>query len=107
MPARYLSLVPGGRLSADWSRFQSNGSRGDSDDNAPAQTLNGLYKLKVIHCCAPWKTKELLEIATLEWVSCFNYHRLLEPIGYIPHAEAEARYYRQLAEKTKTRFYFN
>ena len=38
-----------------------------------------------------------MELATLEWVSWFNNHRLLEPIGYIPPAEAEANYYRQLA----------
>jgi len=37
-----------------------------------------------------------VEFATLEWVSCFNAHRLLEPIGYIPPAEAEANYYREL-----------
>lgn len=42
----------------------------------------------------PWKTKEAVELATLEWVSWFNHHRLLEPIGYIPPAEAEANYYR-------------
>lgn len=41
-------------------------------------------------------------LAALEWVSWFNHHRLLEPIGYIPPAEAEANYYRQLAEKTQT-----
>ncbi len=39
--------------------------------------------------------------STLEWVSWFNHHRLLEPIGYIPRAKAEANYYRQLAEKTE------
>jgi putative transposase len=52
---------------------------------------------ELIHCRAPWKTKEAVEFATLEWVSWFNHHRLLEPIGYIPPAEAEATYYRQLA----------
>jgi transposase InsO family protein len=43
-----------------------------------------------------------IELATLEWVSWFNHHRLLEPIGYIPPAEAEANYYWQLAVKTET-----
>jgi len=33
-----------------------------------------------------------LEFATLEWVDRFNHRRLLEPIGNIPPAEAEARY---------------
>jgi transposase InsO family protein len=68
-------------------------------DNALAGTINGLYKAELIHRRAPWKTKESLEIATLEWVSWFNHHRLLEPIGYIPPAEAEANYYRHLAEQ--------
>lgn len=75
----------------------SVGSRGDSYDNALAETINGLYKAELIHRRAPWKTKESLELATLEWVSWFNHQRLLEPIGYIPPAEAEANYYRQLA----------
>jgi hypothetical protein len=42
---------------------------------------------------APWKTKEAMELPTLEWVSWFSSHRLLEPIGYIPPAKAEANYY--------------
>ena len=75
----------------------SVGSRGDSYDNALAETINGLYKAELIHRRAPWKTMEAVELATLEWVSWFNHHRLLEPIGYIPPAEAEANYYQQLA----------
>ena len=58
--------------------------------------INGLYKTELIHRLAPWKTKESLELATLEWVSWFNHHRLLEPIGYVPLVEAEENYYRQL-----------
>lgn len=75
------------------------GSRGDSYDNALAETINGLYKADLIHRRAPWKTRESLELATLQWVSWFNHHRLLEPIGYIPPAEAEANYYRQPASQ--------
>ncbi len=75
------------------------GSKGYSYDNALAETINGLYKTELIHRRAPWKTKESLELATLEWVSWFNHHRLLEPIGYIPPAEAEENYYRQLASQ--------
>lgn len=74
-------------------------SRGDSYDNALAETINGLYKAELIHRRAPWKTKESVELATLEWASWFNHDRLLEQIGYIPPAEADANYYRQLAEK--------
>jgi transposase InsO family protein len=40
-----------------------------------------------------------VELATLEWVSWFNHHRLMEPLGYIPPAEAEANYYRQLSSQ--------
>jgi putative transposase len=75
----------------------SVGSRGDSYDNALAETINGLYKAELIHRRAPWKTREAVELATLEWVAWFNHHRLMEPLGYIPPAEAEANYYRQLS----------
>ncbi len=75
----------------------SVGSKGDSYDNALAETINGLYKAEMIHRRAPWKTKEAVEVATLEWVAWFNHHRLLDPIGHIPPAEFEANYYRQLA----------
>ena len=64
-----------------------------------ADTINWLYKAELIHRRAPWKTKAAVELATLEWVSWFNHHRLLEPIGYIPPAEAEANYNRQLNEQ--------
>ena len=74
----------------------SVGSTGDSYDNALAETINGLYKAELIHRRGPWKTREAVEIATLHWVSWFNHHRLMEGLGYIPPAEAEANYYRQL-----------
>lgn len=75
----------------------SVGNTGSAYDNALAETINGLYKTEVIHRRAPWKTKASVELATLEWVSWFNHQRLLGSIGDIPPAEAEARYYRQLA----------
>jgi len=59
-------------------------------------SASAVHRTELIHRRAPWKTKESLELATLEWVSWFNHHRLLEPIGYIPPAEAEENYYRQL-----------
>lgn len=99
--SQYVSILYTERL-AQAGIEPSVGSRGDSYDNALAETINGLYKTELIHRRAPWKTKESLELATLEWVSWFNHHRLLEPIGYIPPAEAEANYFRQLAEKTET-----
>ena len=95
--SQYVSIRYSERL-AEAGVEPSVGSKGDSYDNALAETINGLYKAELIHRRAPWKTKESLELATLEWVSWFNHHRLLEPIGYIPPAEAEANYYRHLAE---------
>ncbi|MBS0429387.1 MAG: IS3 family transposase [Proteobacteria bacterium] len=96
--SQYVSIRYTERL-AEAGIEPSVGSKGDSYDNALAETINGLYKAELIHRRAPWKTKEAVELATLEWVSWFNHHRLLEPIGYIPPAEAEANYYRQLASQ--------
>ena len=73
----------------------SVGSVGDSYDNALAETVNGLFKAEVIHRRGPWRSFEAVEFATLEWVDWFNHRRLLEPIGNVPPAEAEARYYAQ------------
>ena len=95
--SQYVSIRYTERL-AEAGIEPSVGSAGDAYDNALAETINGLYKAEVIHKRAPWKTKESVELATLEWVAWFNHHRLLEPIGNIPPAEAEANYYRQLAE---------
>ncbi|HZX72441.1 MAG TPA: IS3 family transposase [Rhodanobacter sp.] len=96
--SQYVSIRYSERL-AEAGIEPSVGSKGDSYDNALAETINGLYKAELIHRRAPWKTKEAVELATLEWVAWFNHHRLLEPIGYIPPAEAEANYYRQLASQ--------
>ncbi|WP_109791009.1 IS3 family transposase [Acidovorax sp. GW101-3H11] len=96
--SQYVSIRYTERL-AEAGIEPSVGSKGDSYDNALAETINGLYKAELIHRRTPWKTKEAVEFATLEWVSWFNHHRLLEPIGYIPPAEAEANYYRQLASQ--------
>src|ERR1700761_3414233 len=74
----------------------SVGTVGDSYDNALAETINGLYKTEVIRRRGPWKSLEAVEFATLEWVDWFNHRRLLEPIGNIPPAEAEARYYEHI-----------
>ena len=71
----------------------SVGSVGDSYDNALAETVIGLFKTEVIRRRGPWRSLEDVEYATLEWVDWFNNRRLLEPIGNIPPAEAETRYY--------------
>jgi transposase InsO family protein len=71
----------------------SVGSIGDSYDNALAETINGLYKAEVIYRRGPWRSFDAVEFATLEWVDWFNHRRLMEPLGNIPPAEAEQRYY--------------
>ena len=81
--AQYVSLRYSERLT-EAGIEPSVGSRGDSYDNALAETINGLYKAEMIHRRAPWKTRESVELATLEWVAWFNHHRLMEPLGYIP-----------------------
>ncbi|WP_156516829.1 IS3 family transposase [Paraburkholderia caribensis] len=92
--SQYVSIRYSERL-AEAGIEPSVGSRGDSYDNALAETINGLYKAELIHRRTR-KTRESVELATLEWVAWFNHHRLMEPLGYIPPAEAEANYYRQL-----------
>ena len=98
---QYVSIRYSERL-AEAGIEPSVGSKGDSYDNALSETINGLYKTELIRKRTPWKSREAVELATLEWVAWFNHHRLLEPIGYIPPAEAEAKYYRQLAEKSNS-----
>ncbi|MBZ0091062.1 IS3 family transposase [Burkholderia cenocepacia] len=98
--SQYVSIRYSERLS-EAGIAPSVGSRGDSYDNALAETINGLYKAELIHRRAPWKTREAVELATLEWVAWFNHHRLMEPLGYIPPAEAEANYYRQLRQRAE------
>jgi len=92
---QYVSIKYTERL-ADAGVEPSVGSVGDSYDNALAETINGLYKAEVIWRRGPWRNFEQVEFATLEWVDWFNNKRLLEPIGNIPPAEAEARYYAQI-----------
>jgi putative transposase len=94
---QYVSIKYTSRL-AEAGVEPSVGSVGDSYDNALAETINGLYKAELIWRRGPWRNFEAVEFATLEWVDWFNNRRLLEPIGNIPPAEAEARYYAQFEE---------
>jgi transposase InsO family protein len=93
--SQYLSIKYTERL-AEAGIEPSVGSVGDSYDNASAETINGLFKAEVIHRRGPWRSFEAVEYATLEWVDWFNNRRLLEPIGNIPPAEAEANFYAAL-----------
>ena len=90
--SQYVSIRYTERL-AEAGIEPSVGSVGDSYDNALAETVIGLFKTEVIHRRGPWRSFEAVEFATLEWVDWFNNRRLLEPIGSIPPAEAEAAYY--------------
>jgi len=92
--SQYLAIRYTERL-AEAGAVTSVGSRGDSFDNALAETIIGLYKTELIRRRGPWKGLDEVEYATLEWVDWFNHRRLLEPIGDIPPAEFEAAYYRR------------
>ena len=89
--SQYLSIRYTERL-AEAGAVASVGSRGDSFDNALAETIIGLYKTELIRRHGPWKGMDEIEYATLEWVDWFNHRRLLEPIGYVPPAEFEAAF---------------
>jgi transposase InsO family protein len=90
--SQYLAIRYTERL-AEAGAVTSVGSRGDSYDNALAETIIGLYKTELIRRRGPWKGLDEVEYATLEWVDWFNHRRLLEPIGHIPPAEFEAAYW--------------
>jgi len=96
---QYLSMRYTERL-ADADIAPSVGRRGDSYDNAMAESIIGLFKTEVIQRKGPWRHLEAVEFATLRWVDWFNHRRLLEPIGYVPPAEFEARNYEEVAATT-------
>jgi transposase InsO family protein len=90
---QYVSIRYTERL-AEAGMEPSVGSVGDSYDNAPAESVIGLFKTEVIRRRGPWRGLEDVEFATLDWVSWYNTQRLLEPIGYVPPVEYEDHYYR-------------
>ena len=94
--SQYLAMRYTDRL-ADAGIEPSVGSRGDAYDNALAESVIGLFKTEVIRLTGPWRHLEAVEFATLNWVEWFNHRRLFEPIGDVPPAEYEARYYQQAA----------
>ncbi len=92
-PGQYLSIRYTERL-AEAGAVRSVGSRGDSYDNALAESVNGLYKAELIHRRA-WRSLEQVELATAEWVDWWNHRRLHSAIDGLPPAEYEARYHHQ------------
>ncbi len=91
---QYLAIRYTERL-AETGAVNSVGSKGDSYDNALAETIIGLYKAELVRNRGPWRGLDDLEYATLEWVDWFNHRRLFEAHGQIPPAEFEEIYYRQ------------
>jgi putative transposase len=92
---QYLAIRYTERL-ADAGAVRSVGSRGDSYDNALAETVNGLYKTELIRRRGPWRSVEHVELATAEWVDWWNRRRLHGAVGDAPPATFEEAYYRNL-----------
>jgi putative transposase len=91
---QYLAIRYTERL-AETGAVNSVGSKGDSYDNALAETIIGLYKAELVRNRGPWRGLDDLEYATLEWVDWFNHRRLFEAHGHIPPAEFEELHYQQ------------
>ena len=93
---QYLAIRYTERL-AEAGAVPSVGSRGDSYDNALAESFNGLYKTELIRHAGPWRGLDDVEYATLDYVDWFNRRRRHGELGMVPPAEFEAAYYRQPA----------
>jgi putative transposase len=93
---QYLAIRYTERL-AQAGAVASVGSKGDSYDNAPAESFNGLYKAELIRHRGPWRGLEDVEYATREYVDWFNHRRLHGELGMVPPAEFEAAYYHRAA----------
>jgi putative transposase len=97
---QYLAIRYSERL-AENDIVASVGSRGDSYDNALAESFNSLYKWELIYPRGPWKGLDDVEFATLGYLDWFNRRRLHGEITddntYVTPAEFEAAYYRQAA----------
>jgi putative transposase len=85
---QYLAIRYTERL-AEAGAVASVGSKGDSYDNALAETVNGLYKAELIWRRGPWRTVEDVELATLAWVDWWNHRRLHGACGDLPPVEFE------------------
>jgi putative transposase len=95
---QYLSVRYTARL-AEIEAAASVGSRGDSYDNALAESVNGLYKAELVRRHGEtWRTAGEVEAATAAWVHWWNTERLHEACGYVPPAEYEAAYHARLHE---------
>jgi transposase InsO family protein len=96
---QYLAIRYSERLDEEGA-VASVGSKGDSYDNALAETVNGLYKTELIRRRGPWRTVDHLEVETAKWVDWWNNRRLHGFCGDIPPAEYEANHYRAMGKAT-------
>ena len=94
--SQYLAIRYSERL-AEAGIMASVGSRGDSYDNALAETVHGLYKTELINRRQPWRSLEQVELATAGWVDWWNNRRLHSGTDHLPPAEYEALYYAERA----------
>lgn len=94
--SQYLAIRYTERL-ADEGAVTSVGSKGDSYDNALAESVNGLYKTELIRARGPWRTADQVELATAAWVAWWNAERLHSACGDVPPAEFEAAYHSRQA----------
>lgn len=95
---QYLAIRYTDRL-AEAGIEASVGSRGDSYDNALAESVIGLFKTELIRQQGPWRNLDHVEYATLDWIAWFNTQRLLAPLGYLPPADFEAQHYAAVASQ--------
>ena len=94
---QYLAIRYTERL-AEAGAVSSVGSKGDSYDNALAETVNGLYKTEIIYRYGPWSGVNDVELHTARWVEWWNARRLHSACNMVPPAEFEDAYYRQQEE---------
>ena len=100
--SQYTSIRYTERL-AEAGAKPSIGTVGDSYDNAMAESIIGLFKTEVIRCQGPWRNRDAVEMATLEWVDWYNNRRLFEALGDIPPAEAESACYANMTPSESPR----
>lgn len=89
---QYLSIRYSDRL-ADVGVTASVGTKGDSYDNALAESFNGIYKWELIYRRDGWRDADHVEWETLLYVGWFNNRRLHGANGMVPPSELESAYY--------------
>jgi len=90
---QYTSIRYAERLE-EIGAVRSVGSKGDSYDNAAAESLNSLYKKEVIDFYPRWEGVMDVTLATMEWVAWYNTERLHSYCGGMPPKEYEESFYK-------------